>query len=171
MPQKFPCHQGSADLIGMHPVPGQVRGVPVPEISVENRLHVHKNQPVFFRQLLGHRAQLIHSFAHGVFPVWLQEKGRHQEYLFYKRFGEIAVQEIYQRKGIHVCTNVDFYSGLVYNMLNIPSDLYTLLFVVARTVGWIAHNVENKLYSNRIIRPATKYVGTLKDYQPVEKRK
>ena len=59
----------------------------------------------------------------------------------------------------------------VYNMLNIPSDLYTLLFVVARTVGWIAHNVENKLYSNRIIRPATKYVGTLKDYQPVEKRK
>lgn len=99
------------------------------------------------------------------------EKGRHQEYLFYKRFGEIAVQEIYQRKGIHVCTNVDFYSGLVYNMLNIPSDLYTLLFVVARTVGWIAHNVENKLYSNRIIRPATKYVGTLKDYQPVEKRK
>ena len=99
------------------------------------------------------------------------EKGRHQEYLFYKRFGEIAVQEIYQRKGIHVCTNVDFYSGLVYNMLNIPSDLYTLLFVVARTVGWIAHNVENKLYSNRIIRPATKYVGTLKDYQPIEKRK
>ena len=55
-------------------------------------------------------------------------------------------------------------------MLNIPEDLYTLLFVVARTVGWIAHNIENKLYSNRIIRPATKYVGELKEYQPIEKR-
>ncbi len=98
------------------------------------------------------------------------EKGRYDEYMLYKRFGEIAVQEIYRRKGIHVCTNVDFYSGLVYNMLNIPSDLYTLLFVVARTVGWIAHNIENKLYSNRIIRPATKYVGELKEYQPIEKR-
>lgn len=98
------------------------------------------------------------------------EKGRYQEYKFYKRFGEIAVAKIYERKGIHVCTNVDFYSGLVYSMLNIPEDLYTLLFVVARTVGWIAHNIENKLYSNRIIRPATKYVGELKEYQSIEKR-
>lgn len=98
------------------------------------------------------------------------EKGRYQEYKFYKRFGEIAVAKIYERKRIHVCTNVDFYSGLVYSMLNIPEDLYTLLFVVARTVGWIAHNIENKLYSNRIIRPATKYVGELKEYQPIEKR-
>lgn len=98
------------------------------------------------------------------------EKGRYQEYMFYKRFGEIAIGKIYERKGIHVCTNVDFYSGLVYSMLNIPEDLYTLLFVVARTVGWIAHNIENKLYSNRIIRPATKYVGDLKEYQSIEKR-
>lgn len=98
------------------------------------------------------------------------EKGRYQEYLFYQRFSHIAVREIYKRKGIHVCTNVDFYSGLVYNMLNIPSDLYTLLFVVARTVGWIAHNVENKLYSNRIIRPATKYVGELKEYKTIDER-
>lgn len=99
-----------------------------------------------------------------------KEKGREGEYHFYKRFGDIAIEEIYKRKGIHVCTNVDFYSGLVYDMLNIPSDLYTLLFVVGRTVGWIAHNIENKLYSNRIVRPATKYVGEMKDYKKYNER-
>lgn len=98
------------------------------------------------------------------------EKGRQDEFEFYKRFADIAIDEIYQRKGIHVCSNVDFYSGLVYDMLNIPSDLYTLLFVVGRTVGWIAHNIESKLYSNRIIRPATKYVGGIREYQDIEDR-
>lgn len=97
-------------------------------------------------------------------------KGRIDEYQFYCRFAQIAIEEIYRRKGIHVCSNVDFYSGLVYDMLGIPSDLYTLLFVVGRTVGWIAHNIENKLYSNRIIRPATKYVGEVKEYEDIEKR-
>lgn len=98
------------------------------------------------------------------------EKGREDEYQFYCRFADIAVKEIYRRKGIHVCSNVDFFSGLVYDMLGIPSDLYPLLFVVGRTVGWIAHNIESKLYSNRIIRPATKYVGDLKEYQDMKKR-
>lgn len=99
-----------------------------------------------------------------------KEKGRVEEFEFYQRFADIAIQEIYKRKGNRVSTNVDFYSGLVYDMLNIPSDLYTLLFVVGRTVGWIAHNIENKLYSNRIIRPATKYVGNIKEYKDMDER-
>lgn len=99
-----------------------------------------------------------------------EEKNRLDEYDFYNRFASIAIEEIYERKGIRVCTNVDFYSGLVYDMLNIPSDLYTALFVAGRTVGWITHIIENKLYSNRIIRPATKYVGGIKDYQEFEDR-
>ncbi len=98
------------------------------------------------------------------------EKDRHDEFLFHKRFGEIAVEEIYKRKGKPVCTNVDFYSGLVYDMLGIPEDLYTLLFVIGRTVGWIAHNVEEKLYGGRIIRPATKYVGVIQDYKDTKER-
>lgn len=102
--------------------------------------------------------------------ILAQEKGRQNEFDFYQRFEKIAIEEMYKRKGKHVSSNVDFYSGLVYDMLNIPSDLYTLLFVVGRTVGWIAHNIENKLYSNRIIRPATKYVGGIKDYDDIEKR-
>ncbi|MEG0276800.1 MAG: citrate synthase [Coprobacillus sp.] len=98
------------------------------------------------------------------------EKGRLDEFEFYQKFEKIAIEEIHQRKGINVSSNVDFYSGLVYDMLNIPSDLYTLLFVIARTVGWIAHNIENKLYSNRIIRPATKYVGDLGEYEDIDER-
>lgn len=98
------------------------------------------------------------------------EKGRLDEFDFYQRFARIAIEEIYKRKGIRVCTNVDFYSGLVYDMLNIPSDLYTALFVAGRTVGWIAHIIENKLYSNRIIRPATKYVGETKEYSAIDER-
>lgn len=97
-----------------------------------------------------------------------KEKKREKEFEFYQRFADLAIEAIYQRKGRRVCTNVDFYSGLVYDMLNIPSDLYTLLFVVGRLVGWVAHNVENKLYSNRIVRPATKYVGTIKEYKSNE---
>ncbi len=98
------------------------------------------------------------------------EKDRHDEFSFYKRFADAAIAEIYERKGIHVCSNVDFYSGLVYDMLDIPEDLYTLLFVVGRTVGWIAHNIETKLYSGRIIRPATKYVGKERVYKKLEER-
>ena len=99
-----------------------------------------------------------------------QEKNRLEEFDFYQRFEKVAIAEIYRRKGVRVSSNVDFYSGLVYDMLNIPSDLYTLLFVVGRTVGWIAHNIESKLYSNRIIRPATKYVGNIKEYKDIHER-
>ena len=99
------------------------------------------------------------------------EKGREAEYDFYHRFEQLATAEIKKRKNINVCANVDFYSGLIYDMLCIPTELYTLMFVVGRTVGWLAHNIENKLYSGRIIRPAAKYVGETYDYIPIDKRK
>ncbi len=99
------------------------------------------------------------------------EKDRMNEFDFYNRFEDIATTVLKERKGINVCANIDFYSGFAYDMLGIPEDLYTLLFVVARSVGWLAHNVENKLYCNRIIRPATKYVGTNQDYVDMKDRK
>lgn len=55
-----------------------------------------------------------------------------------------------------MCANVDFYSGLVYRMLNIPEELYTPLFAIARVTGWCAHRIEEVMTSNRIIRPAYK---------------
>lgn len=91
------------------------------------------------------------------------EKNRLKEYELYHRFEELAVAEIKARKGINVCANIDFYSGLVYDMLGLSKDLYTLMFVIGRSVGWVAHNIENKLYSGKIIRPAGKYVGEKKN--------
>ena len=98
------------------------------------------------------------------------EKNRLKEYELYNRFEKIAIEEINKRKGINVCANIDFYSGLVYDMLGIPKDLYTLMFVIGRSVGWVAHNIENKLYSGKIIRPAGKYVGDKKEYIKIEDR-
>ena len=63
------------------------------------------------------------------------------------------------------------YSGFAYRMLGIPEDLFTPLFAIARVSGWVAHNIENKLYDGRIMRPATKYVGETSDFVPMEKRK
>lgn len=99
-----------------------------------------------------------------------EKKGKENEYAFYKRFEACAKEVILDVKGINVSSNVDFYSGFVYQMMGIPEDLYTPLFVMARTVGWLAHNIENKLYDGRIMRPATKYVGTVKKYVPMEER-
>lgn len=97
-------------------------------------------------------------------------KNNTEKFDFYVRFESIAKKVIKKEKGKTVSANVDFYSGVVYSMLGIPQDLFTPMFVCARTVGWIAHNIENKLYCNRIIRPAGKYVGDEKDYIELEKR-
>lgn len=98
------------------------------------------------------------------------EKHEEQRFDFYRRFEKCAKEVISEAKGIPVSANVDFYSGLVYEMMNIPHDLFTPLFVCARMVGWLAHNLENKLYDGRIMRPATKYVGELQEYIDIEKR-
>lgn len=99
------------------------------------------------------------------------EKHEEKRLAFYQRFEANAKELIRKEKGVGVSANVDFYSGLVYDMLHIPHDLFTPLFVCARMVGWLAHNIENKLYDGKIMRPATKYVGTLQEYIPIEKRK
>lgn len=99
-----------------------------------------------------------------------QEKDMMKEYNFYRLFEKIAIEEMYKRKGIRLCSNVDFYSGFIYSMLNIPKDMFTLLFVCARSIGWLAHNIENKMYSGKIIRPATKYVGEINEYVEMDKR-
>lgn len=90
------------------------------------------------------------------------EDGR-KHFDFYSRFENLAIEEMKKRKNANYCANMDFYSGLTYQMLNIPRDLYTPIFAAARLVGWVAHNIENRLYCNKIIRPATKYVGKIKE--------
>ena len=69
-----------------------------------------------------------------------------------------------------MCANVDMYSGLVYQMLNIPPDLFTPLFAVARITGWCAHRMEEVLTGGRIYRPAYKPLLRHKDYVPFAER-
>jgi len=81
---------------------------------------------------------------------------------------EKVVEEKLGHKGIHA--NVDFYSGLVYRYLGIPTDLFTPIFAIARVAGWLAHWKE-QLAVNRIFRPTQEYVGTHgASYIPIEKR-
>ena len=65
---------------------------------------------------------------------------------------------------------MDYYSGFAYTMLGIPEDLFTPLFAIARVAGWVAHNIENKMYDGKIMRPATKYIGDHQKYIPMKKR-
>ena len=75
-------------------------------------------------------------------------------------------------KGVEkvMCANVDLYSGLVYKMLNIPPDLFTPIFTVARVAGWSAHRIEELITGGRIIRPAYKSSSPAKKYVPINDR-
>lgn len=69
-----------------------------------------------------------------------------------------------------ICANVDLYSGLIYQMLRIPEDLYTPLFAIARVAGWSAHRIEELISGNRVIRPAYKNMAVPKEYVSIEER-
>ena len=69
-----------------------------------------------------------------------------------------------------MCANVDMYSGLIYQMLDIPPDLFTPLFAVARVTGWCAHRMEEVLTGGRIYRPAYKPLIRHKEYIPISER-
>ena len=69
-----------------------------------------------------------------------------------------------------ICANVDFYSGFVYDMLGIPSEMFTPLFAVSRIAGWCAHRMEEVTYGGRIMRPAYRSMVHSKKYQPLDQR-
>ncbi|QRN85602.1 citrate/2-methylcitrate synthase [Clostridia bacterium] len=102
-----------------------------------------------------------------------EEKGRVDEFKLYQSVERLTKQLFKELKGedFAICANVDFYSGLVYDMLNIPGDLYTPIFAVARTAGWCAHRIEQLISEQKIIRPAYKSVSGKGAYIPMDSRK
>lgn len=100
------------------------------------------------------------------------EKGMEKEYGLYSRVEKLAPEVIGEERHIYkgVSANVDFYSGLVYSMLEIPHELYTPLFAIARVAGWSAHRIEELVNAGKIIRPAYKAVGKHKPYVPMNER-
>ncbi len=95
-----------------------------------------------------------------------REKGLDKEFILYANVERLAPKVISQVRKMYkgVSANVDFYSGLVYRMLDIPPELYTPLFAIARVVGWSAHRIEEIVNAGKIIRPAYKSVSCKKEY-------
>ena len=103
------------------------------------------------------------------------EKGLDKEFAFLELLDERAVNAFMTFKGDgigkQVCTNVDFYSGFVYEAIGLPTEVFTPLFAMARITGWTAHRIEELNFaSKRIIRPAYKNVGERKQFIPLKDR-
>ena len=95
-----------------------------------------------------------------------KEKGRTDEYQLYANVERLATQLIAQERKIYkgVSANVDFYSGFIYSMLDLPMELYTPIFAIARIAGWSAHRMEELIGGGKIIRPAYMAVQPHRDF-------
>ena len=114
------------------------------------------------------RAQVFKSFVKKL----SEEKGRIEEFKLFSLVENLAPEVIAKERTIYkgVSANVDFYSGCVYYMLNIPPELYTPIFAMGRIVGWSAHRMEELINVGKIIRPAYQSLVTKKEYMPLEER-
>lgn len=119
---------------------------------------------------MGHAVYSLSDPREQVFKGFVEqlamEKGRDKDMLLYNNIEKIAPQLIVEQRQIFkgVSPNVDFYSGFVYEMLDIPRELFTPLFAIARIVGWSAHRLEELITTDKIIRPAYKSLVSRKEY-------
>ncbi len=125
------------------------------------------------------RTGLIYGMGHAVYSIsdprerifksfvsqLASEKGMEEELALYSKVEELAPKVIAERRHIYkgVSPNVDFYSGFVYKMLNIPTELYTPIFAIARIAGWSAHRLEEIVGMGKIMRPS--YVSVMEELQ------
>ena len=102
-----------------------------------------------------------------------EEKGLTEEFALYSMVERLAPQIIAEERRIYkgVSANIDFYSGFVYSMLNLPLELYTPIFAIARIAGWSAHRIEELINAGKIIRPAYRNVAEHKPYIKLADRK
>ena len=100
------------------------------------------------------------------------EKGYGDDFKLLESIERITPDLFNAHKGTNrvMCANVDLYSGLVYRMLGIPTEMYTPLFAIARSAGWCAHRIEEYHTSKKIIRPAYKFIQPRIGYTPLEER-
>ena len=113
---------------------------------------------------MGHAVYSLSDPRERVFKGFVEQlakaKHREEDMLLYNNIETLAPELIAEKRKIYkgVSPNVDFYSGFVYDMLDIPVELYTPIFAIARIVGWSAHRLEEIVGMNKIIRPAYKSV-------------
>ena len=133
------------------------------------------------------RSGLIYGIGHAVYTLsdpravelktlagdLAKEKGKEKEYNFIRLLEQEAIKcvTLHKHSKKPVCSNVDFYSGFVYELIGLPVEIYTPMFAMARIVGWMAHRIEELNFEGkRIIRPAYKNVLSPCQYIPLEDR-
>ena len=150
------------------------------ERAIENYLLALLRKEAFDRQ------GLIYGMGHAVYSTsdprtgilrdriaaLAAEKGMEEEFALYRRVERLAPGVIASERRIYkgVSANVDFYSGFLYSLLDIPVPLFTPLFAVARIAGWSAHRLEELANRGKIIRPAYKAVAPRRRYVPLAAR-
>jgi citrate synthase len=129
---------------------------------------------------------LIYGVGHAVYSVsdprtlilreyaekLAKEKGMEDEFRLHVKVEKLAPEVIGKTRKMYkgVSANVDFYSGFVYEMMDIPAELFTPLFAIARIAGWSAHRIEEIVNGGKIIRPAYKSVAPRRDYVLLDDR-
>ncbi len=129
---------------------------------------------------------LVYGIGHAVYSLsdprattlksWVEklakQKGFDKEFALYSAVEKLAPKVIGEKRKMYkgVSANVDFYSGLIYHMLDLPAETYTPLFAAARMAGWSAHRLEELVNGGKIIRPAYKSVMKQRDYVSLDKR-
>lgn len=144
------------------------------EEEIEHYLDKILNKEAFDKKGLiygmGHAVYSLSDPRERVFKGFVEQlanaKGRAEDMALYNNIERIAPMLIAKERKIFkgVSPNVDFYSGFVYDMLDIPKELYTPLFAIARIVGWSAHRIEELVTTDKIVRPAYKSLVTKREY-------
>ncbi|MBQ5439860.1 MAG: citrate/2-methylcitrate synthase [Clostridia bacterium] len=132
------------------------------------------------------KSGLIYGMGHAVYSIsdprarvfrkfveqLAREKNMMHEYTLYENVEKLAPVVIGRERNIYkgVSANIDFYSGFVYSMLDLPMDLYTPLFAIARISGWSAHRIEELINAGKIIRPAYMSIAPERTYIPMNER-
>ena len=125
---------------------------------------------------MGHAVYSLSDPRANVFKKFVKSlseaKGLDKEFKLYSLVERLAPEVIAEERRIYkgVSANVDFYSGFVYRMLDLPLELYTPIFAIARIAGWSAHRIEELINAGKIIRPAYKSVASHKEYIPLDER-
>lgn len=112
------------------------------------------------------RAEVLRTFVERL----AAEKDCQRELCAYQTVERVGRELLSGRTSRPVATNVDFYSGLLYRMLGLPTELYTPLFAISRMAGWSAHRMEELSEGGKIIRPASKCVEPRREYVPMDQR-
>ena len=138
------------------------------------------------RKEAGDGSGLIYGIGHAVYTLsdpravilkdkarkLAEEKGMEREFNLFRLVETLAPSAFERVKGNGkvVSANVDFYSGLIYQMLGIPEDLFTPMFAISRIGGWCAHRMEEMFTGGRIIRPAYRSLTKFQPYVDLENR-